>query len=103
VLARTVLELLLRPELVEDAWRYFREEQTANQRYEPFIGQDDPPAIHLNRAIDAQFRPLLEPFYYQPNRYRSYLEQLGITYPTLRPDQWAQVREAMTAGEGGGR
>jgi aminobenzoyl-glutamate utilization protein B len=101
VLTRTVLELLMRPELVEDAWRYFREEQTANQQYEPFIGADDPPAIHLNRALDAQFRPLLEPLYFQPTRYRTYLEQLGITYPTLRPDQWAQVREAMAAREGG--
>jgi aminobenzoyl-glutamate utilization protein B len=98
VLARTVLELLLRPELVEDAWRYFREEQTADQQYEPFIGPNDPPATHMNRAIDAQFRPLLEPFYYQPERYRSYLEQLGISYPTLRPDQWERVREAMAGG-----
>jgi aminobenzoyl-glutamate utilization protein B len=26
----------------------------------------------------------MQPFYYDPARYGSYLEQLGVTYPTLR-------------------
>jgi aminobenzoyl-glutamate utilization protein B len=25
-------------------------------------------------------------FYYDPSRHRTYLEQLGIKYPTVRPD-----------------
>jgi len=85
VMARTALQLFLEPALVDDAWRYFREEQTASVQYRSFISDDDPPPIHLNREIMAEFRPLLEPYYYDDSRYDSYLEQLGISYPTLRP------------------
>jgi aminobenzoyl-glutamate utilization protein B len=94
VLARTALELYLRPDLVDDAWRYFREEQTADQEYIPFIGPDDPPAIHLNRGIMDEFRPRLREFYYDETRYGTYLEQLGVEYPTVRPDQLQRIREA---------
>ncbi len=93
VLARTALELYLSPDLVEDAWRYFREEQTAEQEYISFIGPDDPPATHLNREIMEEFRPQLREFYYDETRFETYLEQLGIQYPTLRPDQRERLRE----------
>jgi aminobenzoyl-glutamate utilization protein B len=93
VLARTALELYLSPDLVDDAWRYFREEQTAEQEYISFIGPDDPPATHLNREIMEEFRPQLREFYYDETRFETYLEQLGIEYPTLRPDQRERLRE----------
>lgn len=86
VMARTALQLFLEPALVEDAWRYFREEQTATVQYRSFITADDPPPIDLNEGIMREFRPLLEPFYYDETRYSTYLEQLGIRYPTLRPE-----------------
>jgi len=87
VMARTALQLMLEPERVDAAWRYFREEQRAEGRYEPFIGPDDAPPIHLNRGIMEQFRPLNEPLYYDETRFDSYLEQLGIRYPrTVRPE-----------------
>ena len=44
----------------------------------------DRPAIELNRDVMARFRPQMRAFYYNPARYRTYLEQLGITYPTER-------------------
>jgi hypothetical protein len=28
----------------------------------------------------------MKPFYYQPEKYNTYLEQLGIKYPTLPSD-----------------
>ena len=31
-----------------------------------------------------RFRPQMRRYYYDPSKYRSYLEQLGITYPTER-------------------
>jgi aminobenzoyl-glutamate utilization protein B len=31
-----------------------------------------------------RFRPELEKFYYDETKYGSYLEQLGVTYPTLK-------------------
>lgn len=84
VVARSALELFLRPELVEEAWRYFREEQSEETTYTPFIGPDDPPATHMNTELVARYRPLLEPFYYDETRYDSYLEQLGVRYPTVQ-------------------
>ncbi len=98
VMARTALELYLDTERVDEAWAYFREVQTAEREYIPFIGPDDPPAIHLNRRIMGEFRPLLEPYYYDETRYGSYLEQLGIVYPTLRPDQLQRLREVAPGG-----
>jgi hypothetical protein len=35
----------------------------------------------------------LSEFYYDETRYDSYLEQLGLEYPTLRPDQLERLRE----------
>jgi aminobenzoyl-glutamate utilization protein B len=32
----------------------------------------------------ARFRPILEGLKYDPSRYSTYLEQLGITYPTIK-------------------
>jgi len=93
VLARTALELFVRPELLEEAWDYFENVQKADQEYISFITEDDPPATHLNRRIMADFRPLLEPFYYDETRFATYLEQLGVSYPGLRDDQWARIRE----------
>ena len=36
-------------------------------------------------GTDDKFRPELKKLYYDPSRYGTYLEQLGITYPTIRP------------------
>ncbi len=81
--AMTVLDLLLRPELVEKAWAYFREVQTKEVKYKAFI-KDEPPATHLNVATMERFKPELRKYYYDPSRYKTYLEQLGIAYPTVR-------------------
>ncbi|MEE8245600.1 MAG: amidohydrolase [Pseudomonadales bacterium] len=84
VIAATMLDLLQDDALVEDAWRYFREEQTKESEYVPFIGPDDAPAIEKNAATMAQFRERLEAFYYDPSKYATYLDQLGIEYPQLK-------------------
>jgi aminobenzoyl-glutamate utilization protein B len=31
-----------------------------------------------------EFRPRMKKYYYDPSRYDTYLEQLGIKYPTVR-------------------
>src|SRR2546422_11349645 len=84
VMAMTVLDLLMRPELVTQAWDYFRNVQTKDIKYQPLIRPQDRPAIELNRDVMARFRPQMRRFYYDPTKYRTYLEQLGITYPTER-------------------
>ncbi|MCS7025032.1 MAG: amidohydrolase [Bryobacteraceae bacterium] len=84
VQAMTALDFLLTPSLVEEAWKYFREVQTKDQQYKPFISERDRPAIELNREKMEKFRPALEKFYYDSSKYDTYLEQLGISYPTVR-------------------
>lgn len=85
VVAATMIDLLTDPALVEDAWRYFNEEQTAEHQYTPFIGPDDDPAIEKNAEIMDRYKEQLEEFYYDPSQYDTYLEQLGIDYPQLTP------------------
>jgi aminobenzoyl-glutamate utilization protein B len=82
--AMTVLDLLLRPALVEQAWDYFKTVQTKDMKYEPLIRPQDKPAIELNADIMAKFRPEMKKYYYDPTKYKTYLEQLGIQYPTVR-------------------
>jgi aminobenzoyl-glutamate utilization protein B len=84
VQAMTILDLLLRPALVDQAWDYFKNVQTKETTYEPLIRPQDEPAVDLNRAVMERFRPELKKFYYDPSRYKTYLEQLGIAYPTVR-------------------
>lgn len=82
--AMTLLDFVLKPELVEQAWEYFRKEQGMKQEYIPMVSEEDKPAIYLNTEIMQEFRPQLEKFYYDETKYGSYLEQLGIKYPTIR-------------------
>jgi aminobenzoyl-glutamate utilization protein B len=85
VQAMTALDLVRRPELVEQAWAYFRDVQTKETKYTPLIGPEDKPATWLNQKIMAEHREKMRQFYYDPARFKTYLEQLGITYPTVRP------------------
>jgi aminobenzoyl-glutamate utilization protein B len=84
VQAMTVLDLVTRPELVTQAWDYFRNVQTKNTKYTPLIRPEDKPAIWLNEQTMAKYRPEMKKYYYDPTKYKSYLEQLGIKYPTVR-------------------
>jgi len=84
VQAMTMLDILLHPELVKAAWDYFNNVQTKGVKYKSFIRPDDKPAIWLNQKIMDQYRDRMKQFYYDPSRYDTYLEQLGIKYPTVR-------------------
>jgi aminobenzoyl-glutamate utilization protein B len=84
VQAMTALDFFLQPQLVQDAWDYFRNVQTKDIHYETFLSPDDKPAIEMNKEKMEKFAPQLKKYYYDPGRYRNYLEQLGIQYPTAR-------------------
>jgi aminobenzoyl-glutamate utilization protein B len=84
VMALTVLDLVTRPELVTQAWDYFRNVQTKDKKYIPLIRPEDKPAIWLNEQTMAKYRPEMKKYYYDPSKYKSYLDQLGIKYPTVR-------------------
>ncbi len=82
--AMTIMDFLLQPELVDQAWDYFKNVQTKEEQYKPMITKDDEPPIYLNSEIMNRFRPDLEKFYYDETKYDTYLEQLGVTYPTVK-------------------
>ncbi|MFN3851931.1 MAG: amidohydrolase [Spirosomataceae bacterium] len=85
--AMTLLDMLMKPEVIQKAWDYYNKEQTKEIKYSPLISPTDKPAIHLNKEIMEKFRPEMSKYYYDPSKYKNYLEQLGIKYPTLREDQ----------------
>jgi aminobenzoyl-glutamate utilization protein B len=82
--AMTVIDLLMKPELVSAAKAYFAE-QTKDQKYEPFIGPGDMPALDTNTRVMDTYRPEMRKYYFDPSRFKTYMEQLGIKYPTVRP------------------
>ncbi len=84
VQALTVLDLLLDGETVDAAWDYFNNVQLKEKTYTPFITATDEPAIWLNEDIMGKWRERMRPYYYDASQYSTYLEQLGIEYPTVR-------------------
>ncbi len=84
VQAMTLLDILLKPEVVTASWTYFNDVQTRTRKYEPLIRPQDQPAIDLNKEIMARYREQMRPYYFDSTKYKTYLEQLGIKYPTIR-------------------
>ncbi|MEI6485692.1 MAG: amidohydrolase [Sphingomonadales bacterium] len=80
VVAMTVLDLLTTPKIIADAKQWQKDVQFTSDSYDPLLGPNDKPAIWLNTDIMTKMRPQLEKFYYDPAKYKSYLEQLGIKY-----------------------
>jgi aminobenzoyl-glutamate utilization protein B len=92
VQAMTILDIVTRPELVKSAWDYFTTVQTKDMKYTPFIARDTPAPTFLNKAILERYREEMKKYYYDPSRYPSYLEQLGIKYPTVRTSETTSQR-----------
>ena len=84
VQALTMLDIVLTPKVVADAWDYFKNVQTKDVKYTPFIRPQDTPPTYLNADIMAKYKTQLQKFYYDPTKFKTYLEQLGIEYPTVR-------------------
>ena len=82
--AMTIIDFLLKPQLLKEAKDYFNNVQRKNTIYKPMISMDDLPPIYLNKGKQKQFRTQLEKFYYNEKKFDTYLEQLGVTYPTLK-------------------
>jgi aminobenzoyl-glutamate utilization protein B len=84
VQAMTMLDILLKPELVKNSWDYFNNVQTKDAKYKSFLRPDDKPAIWLNKETMEKYRPQMQKLYYDASKYDTYLEQLGIKYPTVK-------------------
>jgi aminobenzoyl-glutamate utilization protein B len=84
VQAMTMLDLLTQPELVTQAWEYFKNVQTKDVTYTPLLRPQDTPATWLNEETMAKYRSEMKKYYYDPAKHKTYLDQLGIKYPTVR-------------------
>jgi hypothetical protein len=92
---RTRLDLA--PALVKQAWAYFNDVQTKDIKYEPLIAAPDQPVIAFNKDKMERFLPEVRKYYYDPARYKTYLEQLGIVYPTVKEWDSARLQRAVHA------
>src|SRR5204863_1915661 len=90
VQAMTMLDILTHPELVQQAWDYYNNVQTKDMKYKSLLRPDDKPAIWLNQKTMEEYRPRMKALYYDPSKYDSYMEQLGIKYPTVREEPAAR-------------
>jgi aminobenzoyl-glutamate utilization protein B len=79
--ALTILDLLMKPALVQQAWDYYNTVQTKDRKYTPLLRPQDKPATFLNTRIMAEYRERMKAYYFDPTRYKTYLEQLGVPYP----------------------
>ena len=79
----TTLDLLTRPDLRTAARDYCVKVQNKDEKYVPMIGADDKPALEINADIMARYRPAMKAYYYDEEKYPTYLDQLGVKWPTL--------------------
>ena len=84
VQALTTLDLMTKPTLITQAWDYFRNVQTKDIKYYPLMRPEDKPPIWMNKVMMERLRPEMKKFYYDPAKYKTYLDQLGIKYPMVR-------------------
>lgn len=87
VIAMTMVDLLLRPDLIREARTYFTDVQLKNNTVLPLLADTDEPQIQINRETMERFRPEMRKFYYDAAKYDTYLEQLGVKFPTLTKPQ----------------
>jgi aminobenzoyl-glutamate utilization protein B len=83
VQAMTLLDLIMQPALVSDAKTYFTDVQTKTVKYYPLMAPTDMPATWLNADKMGKFREEMRKYYYDPIKFSTYLEQLGVKYPTV--------------------
>jgi aminobenzoyl-glutamate utilization protein B len=90
VMAATALDLLTKPQLLAQAKTYFTTVQTKDQKYLPMLTAADKPKLEQNADVMARYRPEMRKFYYDPSRYPTYLDQLGVKFPELAPPAGAR-------------
>jgi aminobenzoyl-glutamate utilization protein B len=93
VVAMTMVDVLTRPDLRAQAKDYFVKVQTKDQKYVPMLAASDKPPIEINTEVMAKYRPEMRKYYYDQDRYPTYLDQLGIKWPPaeLSPPKGAAI------------
>jgi aminobenzoyl-glutamate utilization protein B len=88
--AMTLLDMFVKPEIITNAAAYYTDVQTKEVKYTALVSKTDKPAIWLNKKIMDEYRPEMKKYYYDPSKYETYLQQLGIKYPVVRPSSTAK-------------
>jgi aminobenzoyl-glutamate utilization protein B len=83
VVAMTTVDLMTSEKLRNSARTYFTDVQTKDQKYVPVLGAEDRPTVEMNEDTQGRYREQLKKYYYDASRYDTYLDQLGIKFPTL--------------------
>jgi aminobenzoyl-glutamate utilization protein B len=82
-IAMTMIDLLMRPELVREARTYFTDVQLKNNKVLPLLADTDVPQIRINHDSMEGYRPQMRVYYYDSAKYDTYLDQLGVKFPTI--------------------
>jgi aminobenzoyl-glutamate utilization protein B len=81
-MAMTMLDLFTRPDLLDAAKHYFTDVQTKDVKYQPVLTTEKP-YVEMNAEIMAEYREKMRPLYYNPAKYPTYLEQIGVKWPSI--------------------
>jgi aminobenzoyl-glutamate utilization protein B len=84
VVALSVVDFVMRPDLVAAAKTYFTDVQLKTDKPEEFLAETDVPQVQINRETMARFRPEMSKFYYDAEKYDTYLDQLGVKFPAYK-------------------
>ena len=88
VQAMTVLDLLTKPELVKARVGLLQQRPDQGREVHPVHHQGhaagDSPE---HQTILDKYREEMKKYYYDPTKYKTYLDQLGIKYPTVRKQE----------------
>jgi len=87
VMALSMVDFLMRPDLVQAAKTYFTDVQLKTDKPQEFLAESDVPQIQINRETMARFRPEMRKLYYDATKHETYLDQLGVKFPTLAKPQ----------------
>src|SRR5215813_8542293 len=82
-IAMTLVDLLTRPELVREAKTYFTDVQLKNNKVLPLLADTDMPQVQINHETMERYRPQMRAYYYDPAKYETYLDQLGVQFPAV--------------------
>src|SRR5215475_4640835 len=82
-IAMNLVDLLTRPELVREAKTYFTDVQLKNNKVLPLLAETDMPQTQINRETMERYRPQMRAYYYDAAKYDTYLDQLGVKFPTV--------------------
>jgi aminobenzoyl-glutamate utilization protein B len=82
-IAMTMIDLLMRPELVREARTYFTDVQLKNNKVLPLLADTDQPQVQINHDTMDRYRPQMRAYYYDATKYDTYLDQLGVKFPTI--------------------